>query len=133
MGWAVTHESVIYCIRCKENGRVYIGRTYRLNTRIREHFDELRRGMKTTYRYKLGNVISSFQEDYNRYGESAFEVYILEEKVQPEDCKSRENYWIDFYAATNPKYGYNRLDEHAKNPLPVPKVGIPPRKEEEHA
>lgn len=81
-GWTVTHNSDIYAIRCKENGKVYIGRTYRLDVRIREHFLALRKGktdkLNTTYKK------SGFQADYNKYGEDAFEVYIIEQDVPPE-------------------------------------------------
>lgn len=53
-GWTITHNSDIYAIRCKENGKVYIGRTYRLDVRIREHFLALRKGktdkLNTTYK-----------------------------------------------------------------------------------
>lgn len=49
MGWPITHESVIYCIRCKANGKVYIGRTYNLKRRIAEHFSALRRGQKRCF------------------------------------------------------------------------------------
>ena len=64
MGWPITHESVIYCIRCKENGKVYIGRTYDLNRRIKEHFSELRRGMK--HGYAAGRCAASgWQKDFN--------------------------------------------------------------------
>lgn len=44
LGWPISHPSCIYAIRCKETGKVYIGRTYRLEARIKEHFAELRFG-----------------------------------------------------------------------------------------
>lgn len=114
MGWPVTKESTIYCIRCKENGKVYIGRTQRIESRIKEHFQELRRNQKRHYsegRYGA----SGFQEDYNKFGEDSFEVYILEENVSPENCKARERYWIKHYNSANPFLGYNFLDEHIEN------------------
>ena len=67
MGWPITHESVIYCIRCKENGKVYIGRTYDLNRRIKEHFSELRRGMKRGYAAGR-RAASGWQKDFNEFG-----------------------------------------------------------------
>ncbi len=123
-GWTITYNSDIYAIRCMENGKVYIGRTYRLDVRIREHFLALRKGktdkLNTTYKK------SGFQADYNKYGEDAFEVYIIEQDVPPERCQERENYWITHYDSTNPKRGYNYRDEHLKKPFPVAKVGRPP-------
>lgn len=128
MGWPITHPSTIYAIRCKPNSRVYIGRTYRLEKRIREHFTELRRGQKTAFVYKGPRALSMFQTDYNKYGEDAFEVYILEQDVPPEKCKEREAYWISEYHSVDPRYGYNRYDEHLKPIGPVPKAGLPPKK-----
>ena len=129
-GWTITHNSDIYAIRCKENGKVYIGRTYRLDVRIREHFLALRKGktdkLNTTYKK------SGFQADYNKYGEDAFEVYIIDQDVPPERCQERENYWITYYDSTNPERGYNYLDEHLKKPFPVAKVGKPPERSNRH-
>lgn len=131
MGWPITKPSTIYAIRCKESGRVYIGRTYRLEARIREHFTNLRREQKN---YRSGIEVSSFLKDYIRYGEDSFFVYILEENVLPEMCKEREAFWIAEYHATNPKYGYNKLDEQDKYISYKFKQGLPPnRYKYEHA
>ena len=129
MGWPITKPSTIYAIRCKENGRVYIGRTYRFEARIREHFYELRKGQKCCYSHdRTGRVKSLFQADYNRYGEKAFEVYILEENVSPEKCKEREAHWIAEYHSSDPLYGYNKLDEQDKASVPEPKRCLPPNR-----
>lgn len=136
MGWPITHESVIYCIRCKENGKVYIGRTYDLNRRIKEHFSELRRGMKRGHAAGR-RAASGWQKDFNEFGEKAFDVYLLEENISPEYCQAREHYWIMHYNSADPKFGYNYLDESIKRPFPAAKAGIPPRlpgaKEDENA
>lgn len=125
MGWPIKYPSTIYAIRCKRSGRVYIGRTYRLEARLKEHFTELRQGRKTYY--KDGQqTMSNMQRDYDKYGENNFEVYIIEENVPPERCKEREAYWIEKYRATDLSYGYNRLDE--KRNIPTPKYGLPPAK-----
>lgn len=125
MWWPIIYPSTIYGIRCKRSGRVYIGRTYRLEARIKEHFTELRKGRKTCY--KDGRrVMSNMQKDYDKYGEDMFDVYIIEEDVSPDMCKEREAYWIEKYRATDVRYGYNRLDE--KKSFPLPKHGIPPAK-----
>lgn len=114
MGWPITHPSTIYAIRCKENGKLYIGRTYDLIRRTHEHFSELRRNAKKKTMYPGKRTLSNFQLDYNQYGEEAFEVYILEENVPPEKCKSREAFWISQYDTTNPKRGYNKFTEAEK-------------------
>ena len=125
MGWPIIYPSTIYGIRCKRSGRVYIGRTYRLEARIKEHFTELRKGRKTCY-IDGQRTMSNMQKDYDKYCEASFDVYIIEENVPPERCKEREAYWIEKYRASDLRYGYNRLDE--KNDFPRPKYGLPPAK-----
>lgn len=127
MGWPIKFPNTIYAIRCKVTKRMYIGRTYRLEQRIAEHFRELEAGKNrnaSVRPYSLKE--SNFQEDYNRYGKGSFEVYILEENVQPDKCQEREAYWISKYLTTNPAYGYNRYSEKSITcGVPV-KKGLPP-------
>ena len=125
MGWPIIHPSTIYGICCKKSGRVYIGRTYRLENRIKEHFAELRNGKKTCYQNGQ-RVMSNMQKDYDKYGEDSFNVYIIEENVPPERVKQREAYWIEKYRADDMRYGYNRLTE--KEDIPAFKYGLPPTK-----
>ena len=125
MGWKITKPSCIYAIRCKANGRLYIGRTYRLSARIREHFSDLRNG------YKVGSIRTSenlvnFQSDFDKYGEDAFEVFVLQENVSPDLCKATEAKWISEYNTTDPRYGYNIRDERIENSH-VPTIGFPPK------
>ena len=126
MGWKVTRPSDIYAIRCKENGRVYIGRTYDLTRRIKEHFQMLRTCKKTRYTHKTTRL-SVFQEDYNKYGEGAFEVYVIESGVSPEKCNEREAFWIAEYNAADPQYGYNFRDERLKSVNVQINHGAPPK------
>lgn len=116
MGWPIKRPNTIYAVRCIENGKVYIGRTQDLERRIREHIYELRNGLKACG----GRKDTGFQSDFDKYGESAFEVYILEENVQPLDAQKREIYWIREYRATNPLYGYNISDGIASRPKTLP-------------
>lgn len=129
MGWPITKPSTIYTIRCRANGKVYIGRTCRLEKRVKEHFDELRKGQKTCCDYANRTRIKShMQEDYDKYGKNAFEVYVLEEMVPPEKCKEREAHWIAQYNAAAPDYGYNKLTEQDKSVLPCAKRCLPPNR-----
>lgn len=98
----------VYAIRCKENGKLYIGSTIRLNQRIYQHFRELKAHAKT--RVSNVNRITSYvnwQSDYDKYGEEAFEVYCIESNIPEIDLKKREFYWIEEYKTRNPNYGYN--------------------------
>ncbi len=127
MGWPVTQPCTIYAIRCSANGKVYIGRTYRFNKRIKEHFYDLRQAKKRKTVKKGVRTSTHFQEDYNRYGESAFEVYILQENVDPEKSKEAEAFWIGEYKSTNPDFGYNVFDERMRPIESAVKHGIPPK------
>lgn len=64
----------IYSIRCVKNNKVYIGETIRGKMRWSSHLTKLR-----------GNYHSNkkLQEDYNKYGEDAFEWSVIKET--PED------------------------------------------------
>lgn len=126
MGWPITQPSTIYAIQCRKTDRVYIGRTYRFEARIREHFYELRKGQKTYYSAdKTERTASRFQKDYIKYGEDSFDIFILEENVPPDLCKEREAFWIAEYNSANPVYGYNKLDEQDKYVMPEPKRCLP--------
>lgn len=127
MGWPIKELSVIYAIRCKENGRLYIGRTYRLKSRIREHFGELRKGYKGYGSKRYGMNQANFQKDFDMYGEEGFEVFVLEQDVQPDLCQSAEMKWIAEYNTTDPRYGYNVRDERIKDKAFSPTIGFPPK------
>ena len=126
MGWKVTLPSTIYAIRCEQNGKVYIGRTQDIERRLREHITELRNGNKRIYNGR-GYGPSDFQKDFNKYGESAFEIYILEEAVPPEVVREREAYWIAEYNATDREYGYNKNSEQPVKGFEKVKKGPPPK------
>lgn len=105
-------SSVIYAIRCKENGRMYIGCTTNLKKRISKHYSQLKSKSKT--KVSDGNVgLSEFQLDFEKYGEDAFEVYLIKDGVS-DDCKRvEEGRYIDKYKTTDPRYGYNKKRENA--------------------
>jgi len=94
----------IYAIRCKANGRVYIGRTSKISERIQTHFSELKR---KKYSSKL------MIEDFEKYGKENFEIYILEENV-PWESRFKEYEYMRTYNSFDEKYGYNRGDRNKK-------------------
>ena len=120
MGHVIKKPSVIYAIRCIHNGKVYIGRTQRFEKRIREHWLDLKRGFKRNMRDP------SFQNDFDDYGEDGFCVYVLEKNVPPHEADGREAFWIAEYRATNPLYGYNKLNGDAERPFEFV-AGLPPK------
>jgi hypothetical protein len=107
----------IYAIRCKATKRMYIGRTKQsTEERIKSHLTLLRSNKHTS---KL------MQEDYNKYGEDNFEYYELETGLKFED-RNKECFYMDRYKTCNPKYGYNRQDNHNRAKGCIPKAkGLP--------
>lgn len=62
----------IYCIECKENNKKYIGKSIRIENRIKEHINALNR---KSYKYENLYLINCWE----KYGEESFVFYILEE------------------------------------------------------
>jgi len=62
-------SSGIYQIINLQNGKFYIGSTRKLRTRLREHFSDLRTGRHHS---------APLQRAWNKYGEAAFSVKVLE-------------------------------------------------------
>ena len=122
-------NSYIYAIRCKNNGKLYIGRTTDVKARYRQHLSELRRMEKTACHAPPtpsgARGPTEFQNDFIKYGEDAFEVYVLENEVPPDQRAEREGYWIKRYHSDEPEYGYNIICARRKADFPlVP--GLPP-------
>ena len=94
----------IYALRCKSNGKLYIGRTTKLDERIKIHFQELKSGRHTN---KL------LLEDYKKYGRDNFEVYVLEKDI-PYSERYKEYEYMRSYNTFDKKYGYNNGDRRKK-------------------
>ena len=119
-------NSTIYAIRCKENGKVYVGRTTDVKKRFRSHISKMR-----SWSASIGKNLSGkrhvMQDDYDKYGEESIELYILEENVPPEKATGRELYWMRRYNSGNPQFGYNKISARAEINLEVGiKAGRPP-------
>ena len=116
----------IYAIRCAANGKMYIGCTSDLQSRVHNHILELRRHEKirTSNRDKHKTGVA-WQEDFDTYGEEAFEFYALEVNVAHADRYKREMYWIGEYDTMNPANGYNVKPSYSVGHNIV--VGFPPK------
>lgn len=87
----------IYIILNKSNGKVYVGQTVNLHRRWIQHKHKLR----NNYHFNF-----HLQNAWNRYGEKSFEYHPVEHCTKDKlgEC---EDWWIDYFDATNRKKGYN--------------------------
>lgn len=82
----------IYKIQNKINGKIYIGQSVDINSRLQDH----RKNSSNTY---LRNSIK-------KYGLSNFS-FEVEEICDESELDEREKFYIEYYDATNPDKGYN--------------------------
>lgn len=88
--------SGIYCIESFVDGKKYIGQAKDIRTRIiKGHIRALRNNSHHN---------AHLQSSWNKYGESNFTVFIMEQ-CPVESLNEREIYYIDFFNTTS--YGYN--------------------------
>jgi len=102
-----TRDKTVYAIQCRNTKRLYIGCTADVETRIRTHFSELQRGLKTKSNGKGKRINSPWQEDFICYGVDNFDVFIIEENIAADKSQERESYYICLYGTTDEKRGYN--------------------------
>lgn len=87
----------IYKITNTSNGKVYIGQSRKLNIRINDHKNKLR---------KNKHVNEHLQHSWNMSGEDVFNFEVIE-NCTLEDLNKREYFWINFYKSYSRDYGYN--------------------------
>lgn len=86
----------IYSIRNTVTNKIYIGRSVRPESRVKQHFSYLRSGKG----YK------EMQKDFDVYGESSFDYQILETHlIKDADPREREDFYINKFDTLN--NGYN--------------------------
>lgn len=109
---------VVYALRCLINGKMWVGVTSSLESRIRNHMDQLRNGK---------HPCKELLEDYRRYGESEFKVFVLSEGILRDNRLIEESKYMDMYRTREPEFGYN-----VKHPKPKDRIekylaeGLPP-------
>jgi len=89
---------IIYIVRNRENGRIYIGQTTKsLLIRQRQHESE---GRKTNPSGLLDAAIGQF-------GEDAFDWEVIDRANSFAELNEKERWWIRFFNSTVPEFGYN--------------------------
>ena len=116
----------IYAVRCKENGRIYVGCSKNVDSRLKGHFSQLENGEKTQRVGQNSRDATQWQKDYDKFGRDAFQCYLLERAISEDQKDIREAYWIRLYRTTDPRFGYNiKLPGFRKPGVPI-EDGLPP-------
>lgn len=89
----------IYAIQHNKTGKIYVGSTKNLDTRITDHMRSLRRGTHPN---------TSMQEDFNKYGDD-YKVFILD-NMEHYGERSKEVEWMRKLKTYDPAIGYNEND-----------------------
>lgn len=90
-------NSGIYLIKNLVNGKVYVGSTRRLLTRIRQHRFRLNKGIHKN---------NHLQAAWNLYGSKSFRFHI-QERVPVGELLVREQFWLDSWQSFRREFGYN--------------------------
>ncbi len=90
--------SGIYTITHIDSGRVYVGSATNIYTRWNYHRSSFRTGKHCTPYLKNA---------WDKYGETAFRFDIIERVQDKSNLIEREQYWIDFYNASDRECGFN--------------------------
>ena len=103
----------IYKITNIKNGKVYIGSSLNLKTRIQKHFADLKNNKHHSVH---------LQRAYNKYGINSFKYEILEfiyfnedRLVLKKELLDREQYWMDIFQSYKENFGYNICEKADSN------------------
>lgn len=113
-------DTIVYALQHNPTGRIYVGRTTALESRIKAHIYAL-------HGKKHPNEL--MQRDHDEYGDD-YTVYVLEkfEGSPYPDITVSEQGWMDKLNTGDPRVGYNFKDPHFKQSgLALPEIvpGVP--------
>ena len=90
-------------MRISPSGKYYIGRT------INKEIDRWNEHVRHAININISDDCWLLNQAIRKYGGDNFSVKILEDNIENFNLlQEREEYWINYYDATNPKKGYNR-------------------------
>src|SRR5258708_5089084 len=107
----------VYVIKCKVNGKVYVGSSLRPRARMQDHRIVLAKGKHRN---------PHLQSAWNKYGPEVF-MYRVKVRCLPEVRHQIEQEWIIKLRATDPKYGFN-IAHPVRQPEPSPPMSEVSRK-----
>lgn len=114
MKFSEIEVSGIYSIYCTISRKGYIGSSKHVRNRLYTHYRQLLAGIH-------GNA--HLQNAFNKYGEGAFELNILEENVPVDELFDTEQMYLDL---VDSDYSLNICTEAGKGPGRTPKERIVP-------
>lgn len=89
--------SCVYCITTSGSNKIYIGSAVNFDARVATHISHLN---------SHTHCNNHLQAAWDKYGAESFTFSCIEE-CPKESLLEREQFWIDYYNAANPDYGYN--------------------------
>lgn len=90
----------VYLLKNNANNRVYVGRTYNPELRLRQHLSALRSNRHTN---------ELMQKDFNTYGENVFSIEVVEENENL-TRSGIERKWMLKLKSYDKEHGYNYKD-----------------------
>ena len=90
----------VYKIENKINGKLYIGSSVNIESRLKSHIKELNNNSHNN---------NYLQNAWNKYGENNFIFEVIEVVEDKNYLREREQYYIDIYKVTDHSIGYNIL------------------------
>lgn len=90
-------KTVIYLIRNKINGKVWVGQAVNFYNRSAAHLSKLSKGISSRH----------IQSAWDKYGYLNFEFEIIESELQREDLVFIESKYIEKFKSWDREFGYN--------------------------
>lgn len=92
----------IYKITNKINNKFYIGQTIRpVEQRFQRYINDAINNKLDTH----------FARAIRKYGKENFDVEVIDTSTNQTELTQKEYYWINYYDATNPLFGYNETND----------------------
>lgn len=119
----------VYAIRCKANGKMYIGSSVNPVRRFQQHF------MPSNLSYyginpELQERKKMLEKDFKAYGVEGFEIYIIEKGLTLEVALEREEFYTELYKTNEMEFGYNYKAGARMSKREVAVLdGLPPKKD----